>query len=47
MTKDERDRLRTAAALQWPGAILTESAIVLGLAKMAADRVIDSQKRLK
>lgn len=44
MTPTDRDRLRQAAALQWPGAVLTESAIMLGLARMAADRIL--QKKL-
>jgi hypothetical protein len=42
MTPSDRERLRVAAALQWPGAVLTESAILLGLARMAADGIINN-----
>jgi hypothetical protein len=41
MTPSDREKLRVAAALHWPGAILTESAILLGLARMAADMIIE------
>lgn len=44
MTPSDREKLRDAAALQWPGAILTESAIMLGLARMAADAILKREK---
>jgi len=40
MTPGDREKLKEAAAIYWPGAILTESAIMLGLALMAADHVL-------
>lgn len=43
MTPADREKLREAALLQWPGAILTESAVMLSLARMAADMILEQK----
>lgn len=40
MSEHDYNLIQRAAATLWPGAILSKGAIVLGLAKMAAKRVL-------
>jgi hypothetical protein len=39
--------LQDAANKLWPGAILSNSGIILGLAKMAATQIADKKKKTK
>lgn len=44
MTNEDFSLLTKAAATVWPGAILTNSSIVLGLAKIAAEGILKGKK---
>jgi hypothetical protein len=39
LTPSDLEKFKEAAELLWPGAVLTQSSIVLGLARMAAESV--------
>jgi hypothetical protein len=45
MTQADSDLLARAAETIWPGALLTKSSIVLGLARIGAESVLKSKKR--
>jgi len=45
MTADDYAHLTKAAEAIWPGALLTKSSIVLGLAKLGADAVLKVKKK--
>jgi hypothetical protein len=45
MTQDDFDLLRRAAEKKWPDAVMTNSGIVLALAKIAAKQVFRPNKR--
>jgi hypothetical protein len=40
LTESDLKNLRHAADILWPGAVLTQSGIVLGLARLKADEVL-------
>lgn len=44
MTQEDFAELRRAAEKRWPGAVLTNSGMVLGLAKMAAQQILGKPK---
>jgi len=43
MSAEDHDLLQKAAEKLWPRAILTKSSIVLGLARMTAETVLDNK----
>ena len=45
MSPDDFNLLRKAAAKKWPDAVMTNSGIVLGLAKISARDVLQEGKR--
>ena len=45
MSEEDFALLKKAAAVHWPDAVLTNSGIVLGLAKIGAKTVIRTKKR--
>jgi hypothetical protein len=45
MTEDDFDLFRKAAAKRWPDAVMTNSGIVLGLAKIAARETLAKKSR--
>lgn len=45
MTAEDYAHLTKAAEAIWPGALLTKSSIVLGLAKLGADTVLKGGKK--
>lgn len=45
MTQDDFDLLRKAAEKRWPDAVMTNSGIVLGLAKIAARDALAKRRR--
>ena len=45
MTAEDYAHLTKAAEAIWPGALLTKSSIVLGLAKLGADTVLKGKKK--
>jgi len=44
MTQDDFDLLQKAAAKRWPDAVMTNSGIVLGLAKLAARHILTKKR---
>ena len=44
MSAEDYALLNKAAATIWPGAVLTNSSIVLGLAKLSAEAVLKGKK---
>jgi uncharacterized protein (DUF1778 family) len=44
MTEEDFDLLRKAAEKRWPDAVMTNSGIVLGLAKIAARQTLAKKK---
>ncbi len=44
LTPSDLARFEKAALSQWPGAVLSQAGIVLGLARMAADSILNSDK---
>ena len=44
MTQDDFELLRRAAEERWPAAVMTNSGILLSLAKMAATQVLQGTK---
>jgi len=47
LSPDDFSLLRKAAAKKWPGAVVTNSGIVLGLAKISAREVLSKGKRAR
>jgi uncharacterized protein (DUF1778 family) len=47
MTQDDFELLRKAAEERWPAAVMTNSGILLSLAKMAATQVLQGNKGRK
>ena len=45
MTQDDSALLAKAAETIWPGALLTKSSIVLGLARIAAEGIVKGAKK--
>jgi uncharacterized protein (DUF1778 family) len=45
MTEDDFRLLQKAAEKRWPGAMMTNSSIVLSLAKIAAREILRKKKR--
>jgi hypothetical protein len=45
MSPDDFNLLKKAAAKKWPDAIMTNSGIVLGLAKISAKEILGNRKR--
>jgi hypothetical protein len=45
MTQEDFDLLKRAAEKRWPDAVITNSAIVLALAKIAARETLRKRKR--
>jgi hypothetical protein len=45
MTSEDDALLTKAAESIWPGAILTKSSVILGLAKIAAGDILKSTKK--
>jgi hypothetical protein len=45
MSPEDFNLLRKAAARKWPGAVVTNSGIVLGLAKISAKEVLGKGSR--
>lgn len=45
MTQEDFNLLRNAAEKRWPDAVMTNSGIVLGLAKIAAREILGKSKR--
>ena len=43
MSADDFTELKQAATMLWPGAILTNSSVILGLAKLKASDVVESR----
>ncbi|MFQ5664641.1 MAG: hypothetical protein ACE5HL_12520 [Terriglobia bacterium] len=44
MSQEDFDLLRKAAAKRWPDAVMTNSGIVLALAKIAAREILKGRK---
>ena len=44
MTQEDFDLLKKAAEKRWPDAVMTNSGIVLGLAKIAARQTLTNKK---
>ncbi len=47
MTQDDFDLLTRAAEKRWPDAVMTNSGIVLGLAKIAARETIGKKRKTR
>jgi len=47
LSDDDFELIRKAAAKLWPDAVLSNSAIVLGLARLAAKQTLESSKKPK
>lgn len=45
MTEDDFTLLRKAAEKRWPDAVMTNSGIVLGLARIAAKEIVGLRKK--
>jgi hypothetical protein len=45
MSETDYRTLQTAAAIMWPGAVLTDSSMVLGLARLKAQEVLREPRR--
>lgn len=45
MTEADLALLKRAADKMWPGAVLTNSGIVLGFAKLAAQQILDAKEK--
>jgi len=45
MTEEDFDLLQKAAEKRWPDAVMTNSGIVLGLAKIAARQTLEKKDR--
>ena len=45
MSEQDFELMNKAAATIWPGAPLTKSSIILGLARMGAEAVLKGKKR--
>lgn len=45
MTADDYEKLKKAAAVLWPKALLTKSSMILSLALIAADDVLKGKKQ--
>jgi hypothetical protein len=45
MSPEDFTLLKKAAAKKWPGAVVTNSGIVLGLAKISAREILNTKKR--
>jgi hypothetical protein len=45
MTEEDFKTLRKAAEKRWPDAVMTNSGIVLGLAKIASREILQGRKR--
>jgi hypothetical protein len=44
LTASDLEKFKKAAGILWPGAVLSQSGIVLGLARMAAEAVLLKKK---
>ena len=47
MSAEDHDFIQRAAKILWPDAVLTNSGILLGLAKIAARQVLEGKKKPK
>jgi hypothetical protein len=47
MTPSDLDKFKKAAELLWPGAVLTQSGTILGLARLCAEDVLEKKRRGK
>lgn len=45
MTPTDRDRIKKAAHILWPGAVLTQSGMILGLARLCANDALKKKKK--
>ena len=45
MSAEDQDLFNKAAATVWPGALVTKSSVILGLARMGAEAVLKSKKK--
>jgi uncharacterized protein (DUF1778 family) len=45
LSDDDFELIRKAAAKLWPEAVLSNSSIVLGLARLAAKQTLEAQKK--
>jgi len=45
LSDDDFELIRTAATKLWPDAVLSNSSIVLGLARLAAKQALEAQKK--
>jgi uncharacterized protein (DUF1778 family) len=45
LSDDDFELIRKAAAKLWPDAVLSNSGIVLGLARLAAKQTLEAQKK--
>jgi hypothetical protein len=45
LSEDDFELIQKAAAKLWPNAVLSNSGIVLGLARLAAKQTLDAQKK--
>jgi uncharacterized protein (DUF1778 family) len=45
LSDDDFELIRKAAAKLWPGAVLSNSSVVLGLARLAAKQALEAQKK--
>jgi uncharacterized protein (DUF1778 family) len=45
LSEDDFELIRKAAAKLWPEAVLSNSGIVLGLARLAAKQTVEAQKK--
>jgi len=45
LSEDDFELIRKAAAKLWPDAVLSNSGIVLGLARLAAKQTLEAQKK--
>jgi hypothetical protein len=45
LTARDMELLQSAAEVLWPGAVITKSGLVLGLARMMADDVLDKRPK--
>jgi len=47
LSEQDYDLIKRAAAKLWPNAVLSNSGILLGLAKMAASQVVEKKRSSK
>jgi uncharacterized protein (DUF1778 family) len=47
LSEEDFDLIKKAAAKIWPDAVLSNSGILLGLARLAAKQVVESTKKLR